>query len=336
MGMFDTVYAELDCPFCGRRYHYQPMSWEEAEKKVKKNIQRQFETRQKILQGERPLLVSQELWASFDDFTDVDAWIAQLDSLENIEKYRTERNLGLAEIQTKEFDCIMQAFYVGDAVGKYYGHYYIQEDFICGGCSNKEESVWVHVWLEIEERKLKAVLVRNPETGQPEKNAFLNQNPRPPAKNPHPSITLDSNGFHALALFNEKTGKYRARITQFPESFSFTGKTEEDLQKQFGPFLEQYRLIMTQMEQNFASWHDRLTNVCRHLPSDFAPFGEIDVEGADCSTGCLHFLKLPGQVENDWGVCSNSKSRRAGLLTFEHQGCLQFEWRREDEADENL
>jgi hypothetical protein len=27
MGMFDTVYAELDCPFCGRQYRYSPMSW---------------------------------------------------------------------------------------------------------------------------------------------------------------------------------------------------------------------------------------------------------------------------------------------------------------------
>ena len=27
----------------------------------------------------------------------------------------------------------------------------------------------------------------------------------------------------------------------------------------------------------------------------------------------------------DWGVCANVKSPRKGLLTFEHQGCKEFE-----------
>jgi hypothetical protein len=45
----------------------------------------------------------------------------------------------------------------------------------------------------------------------------------------------------------------------------------------------------------------------------------------DCSCGCRHFLPLQGQLGHDWGVCANSKSPRAGLLTFEHQGCAEFE-----------
>jgi len=169
MGMYDTVYAELDCPFCGRQYRYQPKSWEEAEKEVKENKQYQLETRQKIIHGEHPLLAPQELWASMDDYSDVDAWIAQLDSVENIEKYRTQPTLGLAEIQTKEFESIMQDYFIGDTVPKYFGHYYLSDSFLCGGCSTKEEMVWVTVWLEIEERRLKAVLVRSPETSQPGK-----------------------------------------------------------------------------------------------------------------------------------------------------------------------
>jgi hypothetical protein len=31
-------------------------------------------------------------------------------------------------------------------------------------------------------------------------------------------------------------------------------------------------------------------------------------------------------AQKDWGVCTNSKSPRAGLLTFEHMGCPQYEW----------
>lgn len=34
---------------------------------------------------------------------------------------------------------------------------------------------------------------------------------------------------------------------------------------------------------------------------------------------------LGGQLGQDWGICANPESPRAGLLTFEHQGCPQYE-----------
>ncbi len=75
--------------------------------------------------------------------------------------------------------------------------------------------------------------------------------------------------------------------------------------------------------------HDLLWTLCRKLPSDFTPYGKRDCDAAepcaDCSCGCRHFLPLAGESGNDWGVCANPKSPRAGLLTFEHQGCPQFE-----------
>jgi hypothetical protein len=36
-------------------------------------------------------------------------------------------------------------------------------------------------------------------------------------------------------------------------------------------------------------------------------------------------VKLANEIGNDWGVCSNPESPRAGLLTFEHQGCTAFQ-----------
>ena len=75
--------------------------------------------------------------------------------------------------------------------------------------------------------------------------------------------------------------------------------------------------------------HDHLWTLCRKLPSDFAPYGERDRDtaepSADCSCGCRHFIPLAGELGYDWGICSNAKSPRAGPLTFEHQGCPQFE-----------
>jgi hypothetical protein len=80
--------------------------------------------------------------------------------------------------------------------------------------------------------------------------------------------------------------------------------------------------------------HELLHTLCVHLPTDFEPWGERSREkdwGPDCSCGCRHFLQLEWPLGADWGVCSNPQSPRAGLLTFEHQGCHEFE---EDERIE--
>lgn len=81
--------------------------------------------------------------------------------------------------------------------------------------------------------------------------------------------------------------------------------------------------------------HDRLNAVLRVLPSDYAPWGKEERWAdpnklyPDCSYGCRHFYKLRGKrnepIRMDWGVCGNPQSPRAGLLTFEHQGCGMFE-----------
>lgn len=75
------------------------------------------------------------------------------------------------------------------------------------------------------------------------------------------------------------------------------------------------------IESQEAMWE-----VCRKLPSDFVPYGERPrEEGPDCSEGCRYFVPLAGRLAFDWGVCGNPKSPRAGLLTFEHQGCPKYE-----------
>jgi hypothetical protein len=83
--------------------------------------------------------------------------------------------------------------------------------------------------------------------------------------------------------------------------------------------------------------HELLLKLCIHLPTDFEPWGQRSREedwGPDCSCGCRHFLELEWPLGADWGVCSNARSPRAGLLTFEHQGCREFE---EDERiDEDV
>ena len=84
--------------------------------------------------------------------------------------------------------------------------------------------------------------------------------------------------------------------------------------------------------------HDILWTLCRKLPTDFTPYGERDRDTAepcsDCSCGCRHFIPLAGELGNDWGACASPKSPRAGLLTFEHQGCPHFESETEPEAAE--
>lgn len=91
------------------------------------------------------------------------------------------------------------------------------------------------------------------------------------------------------------------------------------------------RLLEQQIFQEIAvnpgyQTHEDLWQVTQELPSDFEPYGQRkrDVIG-DCSCGCRWFHILAGRRGKDWGVCTNTTSPRAGLLTFEHQGCPKFE-----------
>lgn len=70
-----------------------------------------------------------------------------------------------------------------------------------------------------------------------------------------------------------------------------------------------------------------LFNIIKTLPTDFAPYGSRDRDadwGPDCSCDCRWFAPLKDQPY-DYGVCTNPASPRAGLLTFEHQGCYNHE-----------
>jgi hypothetical protein len=71
--------------------------------------------------------------------------------------------------------------------------------------------------------------------------------------------------------------------------------------------------------------HNTFLKLVRRLDTDYEPFGETPHDGNDCSSGCRHFIRLAHEIGNEWGVCTNSNSPRAGLLTFERQGCAAFE-----------
>ncbi len=325
MGMFDTIYAELDCPFCGRKYRHTPLSHEQAARDIKEHKQRQADSHQKFLRGEDQVLYMQDFWAKQDGFEEVDAWINQLDSPENIESHRTCRHLGLAEIQTKEFDSALEEFYVGDEVPKYSGHYYIPEAFQCAGCSTPEERVYVNVWLEIEDRKLKAILTHDPATGTPSREFFEHTPFEAPPPDPHPPLHFKHRGLQAHARYNLDTEQYDLEVHHLPEHFRFSHASEDLLHAIFQSFADDYLFLLGKGAEGQPSLHEHLHTICHHLPSDFEPYGEREREGPDCFCGCRHFLKLPGKLGMDWGVCIQSTSPRAGLLTFEHQGCEQFE-----------
>jgi len=79
--------------------------------------------------------------------------------------------------------------------------------------------------------------------------------------------------------------------------------------------------------------HDLLHLVCIQRPTDFTPYGLRQREAADCSCGCKHYVALEGDLGADWGVYANLRSPRAGLLTFEHQGCEFFAYDERSEAE---
>lgn len=84
---------------------------------------------------------------------------------------------------------------------------------------------------------------------------------------------------------------------------------------------------------------NRLFDACKILNTDYSDYGgkitrwlDPDAEYSDCSYGCKYFNPLYNKKDNgvdlDFGVCLNPKSKRYGLLTFEHQagfGCFEVE-----------
>ena len=71
--------------------------------------------------------------------------------------------------------------------------------------------------------------------------------------------------------------------------------------------------------------HKELWAVCETHQLDYEPYGRARRESRDCSCGCEFYHILRGKRGADWGVCFNPQSHRSGLLTFEHQGCQDFQ-----------
>lgn len=74
--------------------------------------------------------------------------------------------------------------------------------------------------------------------------------------------------------------------------------------------------------------HNLLWQVCRDTEGYKTGTDTNDHSKPDCSCGCMFFHILAGINGGDWGVCCCPQSPRAGLLTFEHMGCLC--WARDD------
>jgi hypothetical protein len=69
--------------------------------------------------------------------------------------------------------------------------------------------------------------------------------------------------------------------------------------------------------------HRRLWEVCRDQ-SEYILASHQGSTAPNCS-GCRYLMPLEGAHGTDWGVCTEPRSPRAGLLTFEHMGCSFFE-----------
>lgn len=131
--------------------------------------------------------------------------------------------------------------------------------------------MWVNVWFEIEERRLKAVLTRNPETGEPEReiHKHVPVEPRPP--DPHPPLHFKHRKIQAHARWNDETKTYDMEVHRLPEHYTFSNESEELLRIAFESFADDYLYLIGKGRDDQPSLHERLHSICRHLPSDFEP-----------------------------------------------------------------
>ena len=88
------------------------------------------------------------------------------------------------------------------------------------------------------------------------------------------------------------------------------------------------------IEESHMASHKQLIKVLK--PDEVYSLGKnaTDTFGSDCSCGCKYFHALEGKEGADWGVCTQPRSPRAGLLTFEHMGCQFFKY--DKSLDEDL
>jgi len=91
--------------------------------------------------------------------------------------------------------------------------------------------------------------------------------------------------------------------------------------------------------QELMQKHEHMLSIMHKLPGDYVPWGEVERwedparPYPDCSCGCKFACWLDGDLASDWCVCTNPGSHRVGLLTFEHQGCEQFEAEQDEDDD---
>ncbi len=172
MGMFDSVLTELICPFCGYHYQYSPPSYADAKAYLDKH-RRELE---KAYQEPRESLAYRItfLWDETEEQSK--ARIEASNSESEIQDYIHQKNWGLAEVQTKDWECVLANYYVGDLV-EYarYGHYFIPSFIFCKGCcwdAKHQPTRHISVWIEVDNHIIKNVLTHNPETGQPERKTW--------------------------------------------------------------------------------------------------------------------------------------------------------------------
>jgi hypothetical protein len=132
--------------------------------------------------------------------------------------------------------------------------------------------------------------------------------------------------FEGLGLHVESTLRLHRLVTLTTAVFQRElGALSEGLQSEVE---QKLNIFFALPLRDIGAPHELLWTLVKRLPSDFEPYGtrnRDDDWGADCSCGCKHYHPLGGARGMDWGTCTNVRGPRAGLLTFEHMGCKEFE-----------
>lgn len=170
MGMFDSCYFELTCPFCGYEYKYSPPTYDKAKADLDKwRVDAEDDytnTTKSPFNKWRFLGMSPE---------EVKIYLENMNSDEAVRKYISGKQWGLCEVQTKEFESTLANYFIGDLAGyAHYGHYFVSEGFLCKGCCYNASQPYreVSCWIEMDSHIIKAALVNNPETDKPERREW--------------------------------------------------------------------------------------------------------------------------------------------------------------------
>lgn len=156
MGMYDTIYIEFVCPNCGHEHKRTELTFEQAKEKLESSY-----ARHKDLHVKGGDYIS---GIHYNDGETGGEYYKRKTSDYAVREFMASHTEGMFEAQTKEFECELSEYHIGDTLERANrGHYFV--DNALGDCRKCKQ--YFYFAIEIKDKVIVAMsLISNPRDGE--------------------------------------------------------------------------------------------------------------------------------------------------------------------------